>query len=135
MPYTVRVVKTDQLIMENAIELLKSKFGTEFGADAVRAVADELNTTYATLSKKLSQYKTSRGKWNLEITKEKIDELEDTYNSPAVNPISIVESVNQNLIPDKDDTFVSFGNFSDVKKNYPIWYFLPYLYHWVVWQW
>jgi len=64
MPYTVRVVKTDQLIMENAIELLKTKFGTEFGADAVRAVADELNTTYATLSKKLSQYKTSRGKWN-----------------------------------------------------------------------
>ena len=116
MPYTVRVVKTDQLIMENAIELLKLKFGTEFGADAVRAVADELNTTYATLSKKLSQYKTSRGKWNLEITKEKIDELEETYASPAVNPISIVESVKQNLIPDKDDTFVSFGNFSDVKK-------------------
>jgi AAA domain (dynein-related subfamily) len=116
MPYTVRVVKTDQLIMENAIELLKSKFGTEFGADAVRAVADELNTTYATLSKKLSQYKTSRGKWNLEITKEKIDELEDTYDSPSVEPVAVMDNVKQNLIPENDNTFVSFGNFADVKK-------------------
>jgi len=117
MPYTVSVVKTDQqIIMETAIELLKSKYGTEFGVEAVRAVADELGTSYATLSKKLSNFKVSRGKWNLEITQDKIDELEETYNAPSVNPISTVESVKQNLIPDKDDTFVSFGNFTDVKK-------------------
>ena len=117
MPYTVRVVKTDQqIIMETAIELLKSKYGTEFGVEAVRAVADELGTSYATLSKKLSNFKVSRGKWNLEITQDKIDELEETYNAPSVNPISTIESVKQNLIPDKDDTFVSFGNFTDVKK-------------------
>lgn len=116
MPYTVRVVKTDQLIMENAIELLKSKFGTEFGADAVRAVADELNTTYTTLSKKLQSHKVGRGKWNLEVTQEKINELEDSYNAPPMNSISALDSVKQNLIPEKDDTFVSFGNFPDVKK-------------------
>ena len=57
--------------METAIDLLKEKFGTEFGAEAVRAVADELGTTYATLSKKLSNFKVSRGKWNLEITQDK----------------------------------------------------------------
>ena len=102
--------------METAIELLKSKYGTEFGVEAVRAVADELGTSYATLSKKLSNFKVSRGKWNLEITQDKIDELEETYNAPSVNPISTIESVKQNLIPDKDDTFVSFGNFTDVKK-------------------
>jgi hypothetical protein len=102
--------------MEKAIELLKEKYGVEFGAEAVRAVATELNTSYATLSKKLNQFKVSRGKWNLEITKEKIDELEETYKAPSVNPISTVESVKQNLIPEKDDTFVNFGNFSDVKK-------------------
>jgi Cdc6-like AAA superfamily ATPase len=116
MPYTVRVVKTDQLIMENAIELLKLKFGTEFGADAVRAVADELNTTYTTLSKKLQSHKVGRGKWNLEVTQEKINELEDSYNAPPMNSISALDSVKQNLIPEKDDTFVSFGNFPDVKK-------------------
>jgi hypothetical protein len=102
--------------MENAIELLKSKFGTEFGADAVRAVADELNTTYTTLSKKLQSYKVGRGKWNLEVTQEKIDELEETYNAPPMNSISSLDSVKQNLIPLKDSNFVSFGNFSDVKK-------------------
>jgi hypothetical protein len=102
--------------METAIELLKTKFGTEFGAEAVRAVADELGTSYATLSKKLSNFKVSRGKWNLEITQEKIDELEETYASPSVEPVAVMENVKQNLIPEKDDTFVSFGNFTDVKK-------------------
>jgi len=116
MPYTVKVVKTDKLIMENAIELLRSKFGTEFGAAAVRAVADEQNTTYTTLSKYLQSYKVGRGKWNLEVTQEKIDELEETYNAPPMNSISSLDSVKQNLIPEKDDTFVSFGNFPDVKK-------------------
>jgi len=102
--------------METAIQLLQEQFGAEFGADAVRSVASQINTSYATLSKKLSQYKVSRGKWNLEVTKEKIDELEDTYSSPAAESIAMIEAVKQNLIPDKDDTFVSFGNFTDIKK-------------------
>lgn len=102
--------------METAIQLLQEQFGAEFGADAVRSVSSQINTSYATLSKKLSQYKVSRGKWNLEITKEKLDELEDTYSAPAAEPITMIEAVKQNLIPDKDDTFVSFGNFTDIKK-------------------
>ena len=102
--------------METAIQLLQEQFGAEFGADAVRAVALQINTSYATLSKKLSQYKVSRGKWNLEVTKEKIDELEDTYSASTAEPIAMIEAVKQNLIPDKDDTFVSFGNFTDIKK-------------------
>jgi hypothetical protein len=102
--------------METAIQLLQEQFGAEFGADAVRSVASQINTSYATLSKKLSQYKVSRGKWNLEVTKEKIDELEDTYSASTAEPIAMIEAVKQNLIPDKDDTFVSFGNFADIKK-------------------
>lgn len=102
--------------MENAIQILKEKYGTEFGADAVRSVASEMNTTYATLSKKISQYKVSRGKWNLEVTQEKVEELEKEYASPSVEGVAKTKSVNQNLIPEKDDTFVNFGNFSDIKK-------------------
>jgi hypothetical protein len=104
---------------EQAINLLKEKYGTEFGADAVKAVAEELNTSYATLSKYLNQYKVGRGKWNLEAT---VQELEQTYNSPAaegtdtVPGVATIQSVQQNLIPVKDDTFISFGNFTDVKK-------------------
>ena len=102
--------------MENAIQILKEKYGTEFGADAVRSVASEMNTTYATLSKKISQYKVSRGKWNLEVTQEKVEELEKEYASPSVDGVASTKSINQNLIPEKDDTFVNFGNFSDIKK-------------------
>ena len=102
--------------MENAINLLKEQFGTEFGADAVRSVASQVGTSYATLSKKLSQYKVSRGKWNLEVTQEKVEELEKDYAAPAVEGVATTDFVKQNLIPQKDDTFVNFGNFSDIKK-------------------
>jgi len=105
-----------KIMSVQAIELLKEKYGIEFGADAVKQVAAELNTTYTTLSKYLQSYKVGRGKWNLEVTQDKIDELEDAYISPSVEPISTMNSVTQNLIPEKDDTFVSFGNFPDVKK-------------------
>ncbi len=104
---------------EQAINLLKEKYGTEFGADAVKSVAEELNTSYATLSKYLQTYKVGRGKWNLEAT---VKELEQTYNSPAaegtdtVPGVVTIQSVQQNLIPAKDDTFINFGNFSDIKK-------------------
>ena len=101
---------------QQAIDLLKEKYGIEFGTEAVKTVADELNTTYATLSKYLQSYKVSRGKWNLEVTQEKIDELEETYLTSSSNSISTINRVNQNLIPEKNDIFVSFGNFSDVKK-------------------
>ncbi len=107
------------IMIDQAISILKEKFGTEFGADAVKEVATQLNTTYATLSKYLNQYKVGRGKWNLEET---VQELEETYNSAAaegsdtVPGVSTMTSVAQNLIPEKDDTFVSFGNFTDVKK-------------------
>ena len=113
MPYTSKIM-TDQ-----AISILKEKFGTEFGADAVKEVANEIGTSYATLSKYLNQYKVGRGKWNLEAT---VQELEETYNSPAVEGtdtvpgVATMNSVVQNLIPNKDATFVSFGNFSDIKK-------------------
>ena len=107
------------IMTEQAISILKEKFGTEFGADAVKQVAAELDTTYATLSKYLNQYKVGRGKWNLEAT---VQELEETYNSPAaegtdtVPGVATMTSIVQNLIPDKDATFVSFGNFTDIKK-------------------
>jgi len=98
---------------DQALIILKEKFGTEFGADAVKEVAAQLNTSYATLSKYLNQYKVSRGKWNLEAT---VQDLENTYNSPAVEGVATMSAVVQNLIPEKDDTFVSFGNFTDIKK-------------------
>ena len=102
---------------EQALEILMQNYGTEFGADAVKSVASELNTSYATLSKYLQQYKVGRGKWNLEAA---VQDLEETYNSSesesSATNVATMSPVIQNLIPKKDDTFVSFGNFTDIKK-------------------
>ena len=90
---------------------LQSLYGTEVTSGDIRAWCAMNDSNYQTVTKKLEQYKTGRGKWNLEVTKEKVQEIERTYQAPAVLP-----SVEQTLIPEKDDTFVKFGNFADVKK-------------------
>jgi midasin (ATPase involved in ribosome maturation) len=103
-------------MQEQLVSLLKEQFGTEVTADAVKSVATQMNTSYATASKYLQQYKVGRGKWNLEAT---VKELEQTYQSPAVEGTDTVQTlatVKQNLIPQKDATFVNFGNFTDIKK-------------------
>lgn len=102
--------------MENLISQLKEQYGTELNADTVRSAANSLGMSYATLSKKLKDHKVGRGKWNLEVTQEKVEELEKEYAAPSVEGVATTEFVKQNLIPQKDDTFVSFGNFSDIKK-------------------
>jgi len=103
-------------MQQQLVNLLKEQFGTEVDASAVKAVAEQLDTSYATASKYLQTYKVGRGKWNLEAT---VEELEKTYSSPAAEGIDTVQTlaaVQQNLIPNKDATFVNFGNFTDIKK-------------------
>ena len=102
------------------IEFISNNYGNEFGAAAIRAAVDEFNSSYPTICKRLDQYKVGHGKWNLTVQ----EQLEQTYNAPAApsTPVKfdahmeVFAPVVQNLIPEKDDTFVSFGNFSDVKK-------------------
>ena len=65
---------------------------------------------YPTVTKKLNDYKIGRGKWDLSVQEIK-EELEETYQAPAVE-----NHIEQNLIPQKDDTFVQFGNFKDLKS-------------------
>ena len=102
-----RIKMTDDQILES----LKSMYGTELSAGDVKGYCALNNLSYPTVTRRLEQFKTSRGRWNLEVTMEKVEEIERNYNSVAVLP-----EVRQNLIPDKDDTFVKFGNFNDIKK-------------------
>ena len=90
---------------------ISTNYGNEFGGDAVRAAATEFGVTYPTIMKRIEQYKVGYGKWNLSVQ----EQLEQTFAAPAAAP-AIVESVVQDLVPVKDDTFVPFGNFTDVKK-------------------
>jgi hypothetical protein len=103
----IRTKMTDNQILTD----LQNTFGKEFIAADVRGYCASKNISYQTVTKRLENFKVGRGKWNLEITQQKVEEIERTFQSPAVLP-----STPQNLIPDKDDTFVKFGNFNDIKK-------------------
>jgi len=101
---------------EALLAFISTHFGDDFGSNAVIAAADEFNSSYPTIAKRLEQYKVGHGRWNLTA-----QDIENTYHAPAAEPVGEqpVEHVvihHQNLIPDKDPNFVSFGNFSDVKK-------------------
>jgi hypothetical protein len=102
-----RLQMTDDQILND----LKNTFGKEFTAADVRGYCAAKNISYPTVTKRLESFKVGRGKWNLEITPEKVQEIERSFQNVAVLP-----EVHQNLIPEKDNTFVPFGSFKDIKK-------------------
>ena len=99
-------VTTDYIVTS-----LKALFGTEVTSADIRGWCASNGANYQTVSSKLESFKVSRGRWNLEVTQERVEEIERSFQNVAVLP-----EHHQNLIPDKDDTFVKFGSFADVKK-------------------
>jgi hypothetical protein len=93
------------------IDSLKSLYGPEVTSGDLKGFCASRSLNYQTVTRHLEQFKTARGRWNLEVTQEKVEQIERTYQAPAALP-----ALEQNLIPDKDDTFVKFGNFNDIKK-------------------
>ena len=100
-----------KMTSEQAIEKLKNLYGTEITTADIKAFCAMNDITYQTVTKKLQQFKVSKGKWNLEVTVEAVESIEKSFNSPAVIPAS-----EKNLVPAVDETFLKFGNFPDVKK-------------------
>ena len=96
---------------QQAVDGLRSTYGSEFTAADVKAFCAMNDIGYSTVTKKIQKYKVSKGKWNLEITQEKVEQIENSFAAPAVE--SVVE---RSLVPEVDDTFVKFGSFTDVKK-------------------
>jgi hypothetical protein len=90
---------------------IQELYGSEITSGDLRGFCASKGLNYQTVTRRLEQFKTSRGRWNLEVTQERVEEIERSFSAPAVLP-----SAEQNLIPDKDDTFVKFGNFNDIKK-------------------
>ena len=105
VPFTIKMTT------EEIISKLKESFGTEFTTADIKAFCSMNDIHYNTVTKRLKNFKTEKGKWNLEVTTAAVENIEKSFNSPAVLP-----KVEQNLIPEKDSTFVKFGNFPDIKK-------------------
>ena len=105
VPFTIKMTT------EEIVSKLKASFGTEFTATDIKAFCAMNDIAYATVTKRLKNFKTAKGKWNLEVTTAAVENIEKSFNSPSVLP-----QVEQNLVPEKDATFVKFGNFPDIKK-------------------
>ena len=95
--------------MDPIVKELKESYGIEFTAPDVRGYCASHGVSYSTVTKRLEKYKVGRGKWNLQVLP-KVEEIERVFQSPSVEP-----KLQQDFIPEKDDTFVHFGAFSDIK--------------------
>ena len=89
------------------VSSLKSLYGNTITSGDVKGWCASGGPAYQTVTKHLEPFKVGRGKWDLTVQ----EKLEHTYQQPAAEP-----AVEQNLIPEKDDNFVQFGNFKDIKK-------------------
>ena len=102
MPFAPVPVSTDDLV-----SYLTDAHGTEVNTKQLFEASEHFNCSLATVKKRLKDYKQGIGKWNLTVQ----EKLEQTYQAPAAAP-----AIEQNLIPSKDENYVPFGNFTDVKK-------------------
>ena len=101
MPFEAKV--NPQSLLDN----LRDLYGHKITSADIKAYCAQHDVTYQTVTKYLLPYKKGIGKWNLTVTQQ----LEKNYEAPAAQP-----AIEQNLIPEKDDSFVKFGNFGDLKK-------------------
>ena len=99
MPFAPNPVTTEDLV-----QYLTEHVGSEVGCANIREAAMQLKVSYATACKRLKSYKSGTGVWNLTA-----QEIQQAYEAPSAT--SAV-----NYIPEKDDSFVQFGNFQSVKK-------------------
>tara|TARA_B100001964_G_scaffold244182_1_gene324628 strand:+ start:860 stop:1918 length:1059 start_codon:yes stop_codon:yes gene_type:complete len=92
-----------QVDMIQLFSYIENNYGTEVGTAALKAGAEHMGYSYATIANRMEPYKSGRGKWNLTIDEVR-EQLEEIVAAPT------------NLVPPKDETFVPFGNFTDLKK-------------------
>ena len=74
------------LSTSSIITSLQDAFGPEVTSGDIRGWCAMNDCNYQTVTNKLTDYKISRGKWNLEVTKETVEELEVSYSAPAAVP-------------------------------------------------
>ena len=86
---------------------LQETFGESVSSGDIKGWCNMNDVSYQTVTSKLTDYKVGRGKWNLTVQ----EKLEQTYQAPSTMP-----AVEQNLIPQKDGTFIKFGNYGDIRK-------------------
>ena len=108
--YIMAFVANPNMTEEKIIAELKSLYGTEFTYQDVKGYCKSHSVSLSTVMKRIEKHRVGRGRYNLEVTTKAVENIEKSFNAPAAEP-----KLEQNLIPEKDDTFVHFGPFSDIK--------------------
>ena len=87
---------------------LKNLFGKEFTFADVKGYCRSHKVSESTVMKRIGKFRVGKGRYNLElkVKKEVVKQIEKAYDAPAA----------VQLIPDKDDKFVPFGNFTLLKR-------------------
>ncbi len=95
------------------IDSLRDLFGNNITTADVRGYcASNGISSYQYFCKRyLTDYKVTRGKWDLTVSEAR-KQFEKTVTSPSAEPVE-----ERNIVPEKDDTFVKFGSFTDVKSR------------------
>jgi len=101
MPVKVNVTS------EDIRDYLVGEFGVNVKTPELQNACDHFGLAYQTVSKYLGEFKVKRGVWDLTVAEAK-QQLEKT--------VSLVATEVKSLVPEKDDHFVPFGNFPDLKK-------------------
>ena len=92
---------------EDIRDYLVGEFGVNVKTPELLNACDHFGLAYQTVSKYINKYKVKRGVWDLTVAEAK-QQLEKT--------VSLVATEVKSLIPEKDNHFVPFGNFNDLKK-------------------
>ena len=77
-----------KMTSEQAIEKLRNLYGSEITTADIKAFCAMNDITYQTVTKKLSNFKVSKGKWNLEVTSAAVENICLLYTSPSPRDVS-----------------------------------------------
>ena len=89
---------------------LKNLFGKEFTFADVKGYCRSHKVSESTVMKRIGKFRVGKGRYNLELkVREGVEKIEKAYEAAPAAPAV-------DLVPGKDDRFVSFGNFPTLKK-------------------
>jgi MoxR-like ATPase len=98
MTFAPHPVTTNQIV-----DYLQSKHGEQVGTTELLGAAEHFSCSFATVKKRLLDYKSGIGKWNLSVQEVR-------------QQLETVVKHSESLIPSKDANYVPFGNATDLKK-------------------
>ena len=101
-------IANPEMTEDKIINDLKSLYGKEFTYADVKGYCRSHNVSESTVLKRIGKFRVGKGRYNLElkVKKEVVKQIEKAYTAPSA----------VQLVPEKDDRFVPFGNFSMLKK-------------------